>query len=139
MKTNYKFLFLFFLAIRDKNSSLFNQENNPEGFSPLLFRVLSLLIALFHGTSFFGPNGPSLALSSTLAAFYCFLSGISFCVVAAVPRVLRIRESVFYPQAFFTLYSFPIFSESIAITCVYQGFPKSRQLFLEGCRASHCG
>ena len=49
--------------------------------------------------------------------------------------VLRVWESVFYSQAFFTLHSFLTFDT----TCFYQGFPGSRQFFLEGCRVSHWG
>ena len=51
---------------------------------------------------------------------------------ATVLRVLQIWESLFYSQAFFTLHSFPTFGT----TCFYQGFPWSRQFFLERCRAS---
>ena len=51
-------------------------------------------------TNFFSRNGSLLALSFTLPAFFSFLLDISFCVVAAVPRVLRIWESVFYLTLF---------------------------------------
>ena len=47
-------------------------------------------------------------------------------------RALRFWVGVFYPQAFFTLRSFTDIFDS---TCVYQGFPGSRQFFLEVCRA----
>ena len=50
------------------------------------------------------------------------------------PRALRFWMGVFYPQAFFTLRSFADIFDS---TCVYQGFPGSRQFFLEVCRASY--
>ena len=40
-------------------------------------------------------------------------------------RVLRVWVGIFYPQAFFTSRSF-----SVILTCVYQGFPESRQFFL---------
>ena len=71
-----------------------------------------------------------------------------------VPRVLRIWESFFYSQAFFTLHSFPTFATvprllriwerfftlrefflsythfpTFGTTCNYQGFPGSRQFF----------
>ena len=49
-------------------------------------------------------------------------------------RALRFWVGVFYPQAFFTLRSFTDIFDS---TCVYQGFPGSRQFFLEVCRASY--
>ena len=51
--------------------------------------------------------------------------------VTVLPRVLRIWENVFSSPVFFTLHSFPNFGT----TCVCQGFPGSRQFFLEGCRA----
>ena len=47
-------------------------------------------------------------------------------------RALRPWVGIFYPQAFFTLRSF-----TDILTCVYQGFPGSRQFFLEVCRASY--
>ena len=53
--------------------------------------------------------------------------------VTVLPRVLRIWENVFPSPVFFTLHSFPTFGT----TCFYQGFPGSRQFFLEGCRAIH--
>ena len=48
--------------------------------------------------------------------------------VIFLTRALRFWVGVFYPQAFFILRSF---------TCVYQGFPGSRQFFLEIYRASY--
>ena len=52
--------------------------------------------------------------------------------VIFLPRALRFWVGIFYPQAFFTLRSF-----TDILTCVYQGFPGSRQFFLEVCRASY--
>ena len=49
-----------------------------------------------------------------------------------LPRALWFCVGVSYPQAFFTLCSF-----TDILTCVYQGFPGSRQFFLEVCRASY--
>ena len=88
-----------------------------------VFWMFSSLIAFFHVTSF-------LYLDCIFPAIYQVLR---FCVV--VPRVLQIWESLFYPQVLFTLHYFPKFDT----TCFYQGFPGSRQFFLEGCRASHWG
>ena len=88
-----------------------------------VFWMFSLLIAFFHVTSF-------LYLDCFFPAIHQVLH---FCVV--VPRVLQIWESLFYPQVLFTLHYFPKFGT----TCFYQGFPGSRQFFLEGCRASHWG
>ena len=56
--------------------------------------------------------------------FIC--SNIPFLPLALLPWVC-----IFYSQVFFTLHSF-----SNILTCVYQGFPGSRQFFLEVCRAS---
>ena len=52
-----------------------------------------------------------------------------FFSTAASATALR---DIFYLQAFFTLCSF-----TNILTCVYQGFPGSRQFFLEVCRASY--
>ena len=53
-------------------------------------------------------------------------------LVIFLPRALRSWVGIFYPQAFFTLCSF-----TNILTCVYQGFPGSRQFFLEVWRASY--
>ena len=54
-----------------------------------------------------------------------------------LPRVLRFWVGIFYPQAFFTLHSFPTFwhiseilvhSWHFGTTCFYQGFTGSPQL-----------
>ena len=48
-----------------------------------------------------------------------------------LPRALRFWVGIFYPQAFFTLCSFPTFlahSQHFGTTCFYQGFTGSRQL-----------
>ena len=52
--------------------------------------------------------------------------------VIFLPRALRFWVAMFYPQAFFTLCSF-----THILICIYQGFPGSRQFFLEVCRASY--
>ena len=70
----------------------------------------------------------------TMTAFFAtFYSVLRFSVV--VPRVLQISESCFYSRVFITLHSFPTF----CITCLYQGFPRSQQFFLEGCRNPRWG
>ena len=66
------------------------------------------------------------------------LSGISFRVVAAVLQMLRIWETVFYPQTFLTFHSFPTFDARTATICFYQGFSGRRQFFLENFRTYHC-
>ena len=48
-----------------------------------------------------------------------------------LPWVLRFWVSIFYPQAFFTLHSFPTFlahSQHFGTTCFYQSFTGSQQL-----------
>ena len=47
-----------------------------------------------------------------------------------LPRALRFWLGNFYPQEFFTL---PSFTNIFDSTCVYQGFPGSRQFFLKFC------
>ena len=47
-------------------------------------------------------------------------------------QALRFWVGIFYPQAFFTLWSF-----TNILTCIYQGFPGSRKFFLEVCRTSY--
>ena len=51
----------------------------------------------------------SVFISSTFFAVTVLYQVLRFCVV--VSRVLRIWESFFYPQAFFTLQSFPTFGK----------------------------
>ena len=63
---------------------------------------------------------------SDLWHFHFNFSGI------ILPRALRFWVGVFYPQAVFTLRSFTDISDS---TCIYEGFPRSWQFFLEVCRA----
>ena len=56
---------------------------------------------------FWGPWRPPPALSSTLATFGYFTFARLFFTV--LPRALRFWVSIFYPQALFTLLSFPTF------------------------------
>ena len=95
IKTN----FLIFLVLKDKNSSFFPRRT-PQGFLLFTFfrcfifhlsQVFSVFTFLgcFHFSPFSG------------VSFFTFFG--SFCV--AVPRLLRIWESLFYSQAFFLLHS----------------------------------
>ena len=71
---------------------------------------------------------------STVNTFFTLRSFLSYIPSPfdIVPQGLQILESFFYFQGFSTLRSFPTFVK----TCSDQGFPGSRQFFLEGCRAS---
>ena len=115
IKTN----FLIFLVLKDKNSSFFPRRT-PQGFS--LFTFFRCFI--FHLSQVF-------SVFTFLGCFHFSLfSGVSFFTFfgsfsVAVPRLLRIWESLFYSQAFFLLHSFPTFDT----TCFYQGFSGSRQFF----------
>lgn len=63
--------------------------------------MFSLLIVLFHAFNFLGPNGSSLVLRFTLTAFVLlFCQVFCFCVVAVVPRVLKIWENFFTLRCF---------------------------------------
>ena len=59
----------------------------------------------------------SVFISPSFFTVTVFCQVLRFCVV--VPRMLRIWESFFYSQAFFTLHCVPKFGT----TCFYQGFP----------------
>ena len=114
-----------------------------------MFSLFSLT-AFFHVTNFLYHDcffaaflsGNSLLRCCTASAtdlrgvfftHWWFLPYASF-TFATVPRVLRIWESFFCPEAFFTLHSsFPTFGT----TCFYQGFPENRMFFPEDCRVSH--
>ena len=113
-----------------------------------MFSLFSLT-AFFHATNFLYHDcffaaflsGNSLLRYCTASAtdsrelfftHWWFLPYTSF-TFATVPRVLRIWESFFCPEAFFTLNSsFPTFDT----TCFYQGFPENRMFFPEDCRVS---
>ena len=128
-------------------------ENFQEVFVILVAVVLHLLLFDVFVMFFFIHcfSTPSLALPWASTRFlhpFCTFSAAHRRVIrdtfiltflgpsgTVLPRVLRIWESVFYSQTFFTLHSFPTFGT----TCFYQGFPGSRQFFLEGCRASYWG
>ena len=66
-----------------------------------------------------------------------FTTSLIFGAVVAVPPVLRIWGSDFYPQAFFTLHLFSIFGACTTSPSFYQGSIMSTQFFPEMCRASH--
>ena len=64
--------------------------------------------------------------SSELNPDYCWLPFLFH-----LPRALRFWVGIFYPQAFFTLCSFPTFlahSQHFGTTCFYQSFTGSQQL-----------
>ena len=75
-----------------------------------VFWVFSLLIAFFHVTDFLYPD----------CFLLLFCQVLRFCV--AVPRVLRVWESFFYPQVFFTLHSFPIFATILQVLWISYRF-----------------
>ena len=75
-------------------------------------------------SGFSDPWRPPPALSSNLDYFWLPL-------LFHLPPALRFWVGIFYPQAFFTLCSFPTFlahSQHFGTTCFYQGFTGSRQL-----------
>ena len=139
----------------NKNSQrwYFAWENLQEVFVMLVVVVLhSLLFDVFVMLFFiycFSTSSHALpwAIARFLHPFYTFSLALLRVIcstfiltflgpsVTVLPRVLRIWDSIFYPQALFTLHSFPTFGT----TCFYHSFPGSRQFFLEGCRASHWG
>ena len=75
-----------------------------------VFWVFSLLIAFFHVTDFLYPD----------CFLLLFCQVLRFCV--AVPRVLRVWESFFYPQVLFTLHSFPIFATILQVLWISYRF-----------------
>ena len=117
-----------------------------EGFCDVdlhFFVVAVLHLSFFFIHIFFSTS--SLTLPWTIARFldpFCTFSPAHRRVICDtfifnhsvifLPRALRFWVGIFYPQAFFTLRSF-----TDILTCVYQGFPGSRQFFLEVCRASY--
>ena len=74
------------------------------------FSVFSLLIVFFHVTNFL----------CTDCFFAAFFQVLRFCVVAA--RVLRVWESFFCPQAFFTPHSFPTFATIPRMLQIWERF-----------------
>ena len=54
--------------------------------------------------------------SSQSDSRYFHLTFLGFCITA-LPRVLRFWAGIFYPQAFFTLHSFPIFWHILWLRC----------------------
>ena len=112
----------------------------------LHFVVVSLFVNFLHSHFIFFSTS-SLTLPWTIAEFlqsfytfspaYCRVVRCTFIFnfsVIFLPQAQRFRVSVFYPLAFFTLCSFIDIFDS---TCIYQGFPRSQQFFLEVCRASY--
>ena len=82
------------------------------GFFPeKLFRVfhhcfVECFIALFNVNNYLCPNGHLLALSITLIAFYCVLSGSSFCCCCCTANATDLREH-FLPSGIFHLTLLP--------------------------------
>ena len=75
-------------------------------------------------SGFSDPWRPPPALSSNLDYFWLPL-------LFHLPPALRFWVGIFYPQAFFTLCSFPTFlahSQHFGTTCFYQSFTGSQQL-----------
>ena len=112
----------------------------------LHFVVVSSFVDFLH-SHFFCFLTSSLILPWTIARFlrpfYTFIPAHRRVIrdtfifnhsIIFLPRALRFWAGVFYPQAFFTLRPLTDIFDS---TCVYQGFPGSRQFFLEVCRASY--
>ena len=138
---------IIFLKVKNSRRCYFAWENPRGSFccccnfiSFLIFILLLFFIHIYFSTS-------SLTLPWTIARFlhpfYTFSPAHRRVIrdtfifkhsVIFLPRALRFWVGVFYPQAFFTLRSFTDIFDS---TCVYQGFPGSRQFFLEVCRASY--
>ena len=88
----------------------------------------------FHATGT-PPWRLELVKVSTSSELYPGYFRLLYFSVTILPRALQFLVGIFYPQAFFTLRFFPTFGK----ICFYQGFPGSRQFFLEGCRTSHWG
>ena len=57
-------------------------------------------------------------LTVSFAGFFCQI--LLFCVV--IPRVLQTWESLLYPQAFFTLHSFPTFATIQQVLQIWDRF-----------------
>ena len=77
------------------------------------------------------------ALRPTLIAFLTFFTmSCVLGVAVAAPQLLRVSETVFYPQLLFTLQSFYTFVACTESICSNQGFLWSWQFFLEGHRTS---
>ena len=102
-----------------------------------MFFILLLFLHIFFSTSsltllwtIVGVFTPHFILSAQpITEWFAILSFFNF---SFLPRALRFWVGIFYLQSFFILRSF-----TDILTCVYQGFPGSRQFFLEVCRASY--
>ena len=94
------------------------------------------ILLLFFIHIFFSMSSLTLPWTTTgfLHPFYTFTQAhrrVFNHSVIFLPRALQFWVDIFYPEAFFILCSF-----TNILTCIYQGFPGSRQFFLEVCRAS---
>ena len=109
-------------------------------FSFLIFILLSFHFCISRLLSFLGYFSMSPALHCGFSGPWRLPPALNYnlgyfwlSLLLHLLRTLRFWVSVYYPPAFFTLRSFTNIFDS---TCVYQGFPRSQQIFLEVCRAS---
>ena len=143
--------------IKDKKSCCccFRGKRNTLGFfiivfsSVIIVACLSLLIVLCQDT--FPCHGCSTVASQTpeglhqfwtlLLQYFSLLSFVRsfvvlcWCFITASATDLK---ECCLPSGVFNLNSFPTFGACTAKTFYYQRFPGRWELFLEGCRASHC-
>ena len=92
----------------------------------LYLRFISRLLCHVTGTPLWLLRRVKVSTSSELYPDYFRLPFLFH-----LPRTLRFWVGIFYPQAFFTLCSFPHFwhiPDIFCTTCFYQGFTGSRQL-----------
>ena len=101
-----------FLVPCFKNSCFFR---TPCGFSSLFLQVFYFITDFCYCFS-------GVFILPTFSTMTVFCHVLRFCVV---PRVLRIGESFFNTQAFFTLHFFPTFGT----TCFYQRLPRELAIF----------
>ena len=142
--TNNTYVIIF---VKTKNSErcYFAWENLQWGICDVVvLHLLMLFILLLFFIHIFFPTS-SLTLPWNIAGFlhplYTFSAAhrrvicdtfiFNHCVIF-FPRALRPWVGTFLPKGVFTLRSF-----TDILICVYQGFPGSRQFFLEVCRASY--
>ena len=123
---NNKFLIfsvLFFLNIKTPFFFFFFFQENPVAFfttvfffkcfhfSPLFFGGFHCWLHFFRSSFFF-------TLTVSFAGVFCQI--LLFCVV--IPRVLQTRKNLLYPQAFFTLHSFPTFAKIQQVLQIWDRF-----------------
>ena len=123
---------LIFLYVSRSNFPTSKSKNNLLLKSFLYFRKWNFLGSSLKKSCFFFHYFLFRCFHFTNFLYHdCFLLGTSLlCCCTASTTDLR---EFFYSEALFTLHSFPTFGTA----CFYQGFPGTRQFFLQGCRASH--